>query len=636
MNKPLSDQARKKLILISFITIIGNLTQVPFEQMLMFIPLPILMFRMGWNGPVSKFLLFSFAISVPVYSMLLFDGQFETGAKNLLLLGMLAAKATELKTWRDGKIFSTIGIICPFVAVLFDLSPATTTISFIGMLAGFAMNHVVAMEAAGQKLPSFKNTAIVTAICFAWSLPIALFAYQVLPRLNQPAWGYNQYKKLETKTGVNDKMEPGAWTELFNNYETAFIVYGMTPQINVKEPYWRGPVLESFDGRAWRRNQSRFLEQNPTVDYFEEKNVQNITYRVLQEPTKYRYTFALDTPLMAAKTVRMGGDFALFTGRYLPVPTQFNWEGLHGEGVIPVKLTMEEKKLLTEVPVGNEKSKQLVLKWKSENDNPAYIAEQALNYFKENLTYSLIAPALGEHVVDDFLFVTKQGFCEHFSSSFSLLMRMAGIPSRIVNGYLGGEYDPYSNIWHIRQADAHAWSEIWIDGKGWIRVEPTSGLRTSNPVQQSESGANKYIWNWIKAKWYDTIDSLNSETKRAATISSWQSFISKTLFYLLLILFALAIIAISLINLNKYWNNRDIIPEVKAWKKFEKKLQKIINFKRENHQSIEVYLDIIPDENKWNKTKNIINNYLYLRFNNEKSNEVISQMNKWRGPEINK
>src|ERR1039457_5975328 len=115
----------------------------------------------------------------------------------------------------------------------------------------------------------------------------------------------------------------------------------------------------------------------------------------------------------------------------------------------------------------------------------AAIAERALSYFREQgFVYTLEPPLLGRDSVDEFLFGSKSGFCEHYASSFVFLMRAAGVPARVVTGYQGGDINPVDGYMIVRQSDAHAWAEVWLKGRGWVRFDPTAA---ASPVRV-ESG----------------------------------------------------------------------------------------------------------------------------------------------------
>jgi transglutaminase-like putative cysteine protease len=115
--------------------------------------------------------------------------------------------------------------------------------------------------------------------------------------------------------------------------------------------------------------------------------------------------------------------------------------------------------------------------WARETSDPRALLARAFQYFNREFTYTLEPPLLdAQNPYDDFLFQSKQGFCEHYAGSFALLMRAAGIPTRIVTGYQGGEVNPLNDELIVRQADAHAWTEIWLPAEGWLRVDPTGAV----------------------------------------------------------------------------------------------------------------------------------------------------------------
>jgi hypothetical protein len=102
---------------------------------------------------------------------------------------------------------------------------------------------------------------------------------------------------------------------------------------------------------------------------------------------------------------------------------------------------------------------------------------ELLQMFREQeFVYTMRPPKLAANSVDEFLFSTRRGFCEHFASAFTFVMRAAGVPARVVTGYQGGEFNPLGGYLVVRQSDAHAWSEVWIDGAGWVRVDPTAAV----------------------------------------------------------------------------------------------------------------------------------------------------------------
>jgi len=158
----------------------------------------------------------------------------------------------------------------------------------------------------------------------------------------------------------------------------------------------------------------------------------------------------------------------------------------------------------------NPKTRALANKWRSDpalNSTTDYVNRALLMFREQEYFYTLQPPLLGEHSVDDFLFTTQRGFCEHFTSSFVVLMRMLGVPTRVVTGYQGGAVNPVDGYMVVRQSDAHAWAEYWSPREGWVRVDPTaavaperieSDFRLSETPSDQEPGAVRDAWNMFR------------------------------------------------------------------------------------------------------------------------------------------
>ncbi|RTK99023.1 MAG: transglutaminase domain-containing protein, partial [Neisseriaceae bacterium] len=137
----------------------------------------------------------------------------------------------------------------------------------------------------------------------------------------------------------------------------------------------------------------------------------------------------------------------------------------------------------------NPRARQLAQQWRTNSRTPGEVVDHALRYFnRQQFFYTLQPPLLGSDSVDDFLFNSRRGFCEHYASSFVFLMRAAGVPARVVTGYMGGELNPVGGYLIVRQSDAHAWAEVWLGNAGWQRVDPTAAVAPAR-VQQDLASA---------------------------------------------------------------------------------------------------------------------------------------------------
>jgi hypothetical protein len=160
------------------------------------------------------------------------------------------------------------------------------------------------------------------------------------------------------------------------------------------------------------------------------------------------------------------------------------------------------RRLALQLPAGYDpQARALAQRWHDQfRGNANLVIRSALDLFHNEFSYTLNAPLLGRDSVDDFLFDTKRGFCEHFASSFTFLMRAAGVPARVVTGYQGGYFNKLGNYWVVRQSDAHAWSEVWLEGRGWVRVDPTAAVSPQR-VQLGARAAAGASAPWYQADW---------------------------------------------------------------------------------------------------------------------------------------
>jgi len=200
-------------------------------------------------------------------------------------------------------------------------------------------------------------------------------------------------------------------------------------------------------------------------------------YQLEVEPTDSRQLVALDLPTAAPDGTQLSLDYGLYTRRTLSALTQWRMRSASPATFEP-RLGSVLRRMALELPAGfNPRTVALGERWRREagNDDIA-IVRRALAMIRSDFACTLATPLLGHDSVDEFLFRQKAGYCEHFSSAFVVLMRAAGIPARVVTGYVGGYRNPIGGYWQVRRSDAHAWAEVWVDGRGWIRVDPTAAV----------------------------------------------------------------------------------------------------------------------------------------------------------------
>jgi transglutaminase-like putative cysteine protease len=276
-------------------------------------------------------------------------------------------------------------------------------------------------------------------------------------------------------------MEPGSIETLFLDDSAAFRAEfeGAIPQPS--DLYWRGPVLWNFNGQSWTGS---FYGSNIEAKALPELADSPWRYTVQLEPNERRWLFALDYPSIVPDKARISMDFQILKRQ--PVIQLLQYSMASNPDFIDMpKLPETLRGIALDLPQrNNPRTRELIEEWREQTPGDAALVRRILDHFnQEEFHYSLQAPLLGEHSVDEFLFDTRTGYCEHYASAFTVMMRMAGIPARVVTGYQGGWYNEIGNYMLIRQSDAHAWSEIWLPRSGWTRIDPTAAV---SPLRVAE------------------------------------------------------------------------------------------------------------------------------------------------------
>jgi transglutaminase-like putative cysteine protease len=383
-----------------------------------------------------------------------------------LLITLLGLKFLELKTLRDY-------FLCLFLFYLVILSSFLYSQSlWLGAWALLAVTVCTAglvqlVQPAG--LDTLQRLRLSGAM-LAKALPLMVIVYLLFPRISGTLWGLpaDAYSGL---TGMPDKVQPGSIRSLSQSSEVAFRVTFETTPPPMRELYWRGLVLWETDGHSWNRGQARASAPNSFFPLNEP-----VRYQVTLEASNKPWILALDLPASAPKDSRLQPDFTLESRE--PIRERKNYTLTSYTRYRTGGLGPVEQKRALQLPRNlSPRVRALAEAWRGTNTDALNVARAALDYFhRENFVYTLNPPLLDNDPVDEFLFDTRRGFCEHYASAFVTLMRAAGIPSRMVIGYLGGELNPAGHYLIVRQSDAHAWAEIWLPQRGWVRVDPTAAI----------------------------------------------------------------------------------------------------------------------------------------------------------------
>ncbi|OED39042.1 hypothetical protein AB833_15970 [Chromatiales bacterium (ex Bugula neritina AB1)] len=318
----------------------------------------------------------------------------------------------------------------------------------------------------------------ITATLFSQAIPIAMLLFLAIPRLSTPGWGNGDGKAV---TGLSSRMSPGSVAELSKSNEVAFRVEFDSKIPLPHQLYWRGPVLTGFDGTDWfiqpSINKSAY---SPGRDPFESEKTL-INYTVTMEPTYNPWLLALDTPISLPKKIDSNGleqplgridvQRQLISKDNLVRPTRYRMSSK-----LTDRFTTQTVPSASNLYIANTnpQSREFASRLRSGSTNDRLLVNRILQFFnQEQFHYTLNPPQLGPNSIDDFLFSTRRGFCEHYAGSLVFLLRAAGIPARVVTGYQGGELNGDYMI--VRQSDAHAWAEAFIDNQ-WQRFDPTAAV----------------------------------------------------------------------------------------------------------------------------------------------------------------
>ncbi len=435
----------------------------------------------------------------------------SAGTALLVLMG--AIKLLETARRRDQYIMIGASLFLLLAACLDRQGLLRAPLYLLDAWLCCAALAVVAYDA--QPADRFDSRAAVRLAgrTLTLAMPLALFLFLFFPRLPGAFWAIP--RSDAALTGLTDSMNPGSIAELTTSYEVAFRATFESRPPPPWERYWRGPVLHDFDGATWR-TVSRSPSQ-PPLQFLGNQ----YRYRVVLEPSQQHWWFALDTVTGSPSSkVMLTADSQLVASE--PVVESTSYTAVsntlsRSSGELSRAARRRETAL---PPERNPRSRQLAgeLRARAESDR-AFVAA-ALDFLRTGgFQYSLTPPRLGPDPVDDFLFDTRSGFCGHYASAFVELMRAGGVPARVVTGYLGGEWNPIGQYLIVRQSDAHAWAEVWLEGRGWTRVDPTGVVEPErlrrgilDLLPNAVSAQARFVWS---KPW------LNTLLQRWDTLNAW-------------------------------------------------------------------------------------------------------------------
>ncbi|MCH7822478.1 MAG: DUF3488 domain-containing transglutaminase family protein [Proteobacteria bacterium] len=440
------------------------------------------------------------------------------GPGSALLAIMAALKLLETRRRRDQFVLLFISVFLVMSSLLRE--QYLWSLPYLLLAVLLTMTAWLRMSAAESE--TMRQSFRTGSRLMLYAVPLALAMWIFFPRLASPFWAV----PIDTGTassGLSDQMSPGDISSLSLSYDVAFRVNFDNTIPAPRDRYWRGLVLQNFNGRTWTGNELTIASRPGDQIVF---SGAPIAYTVTLEPTRQQWVFALDMPYAwSLARTNIGPQQQLW--RMQAIDQRVAYDVIsYIEYQVDLELSRFLRDRYLDIPRrSNPRTVQLARQMRADaGSNAAFVEAVLLKFHEEEYFYTLQPPPLGSNSVDRFLFDTRRGFCEHYASAFAVMMRAAGIPSRIVLGYQGGEMNPMGDYLIVRQADAHAWTEIWLDGVGWYRVDPTAAVAPER-IDAGISGAMldgtaaawglsapsallhrlSLTWDAMNAKWNDWV-----------------------------------------------------------------------------------------------------------------------------------
>ncbi|BFM15381.1 protein-glutamine gamma-glutamyltransferase TgpA [Maricurvus nonylphenolicus] len=513
-----------------------------------------------------------------------------------LLVSACLLKLLEIRVYRD--LLLVVYLSYFLVATQFLFSQSMLTALYGGLCLWMVTATLLVVHQPSGHTAPFRSVRL-TGRMLLHCIPLMLLMFIIMPRLGS-FWAMPNLQHA-TKTGVSDSMAPGDFANLTRSGDVAFRVTFEGEPPPTKKLYWRGLVFSDFDGRQWRQADPDDYFDGEVVSWFDKREpgwkglIENsgeaLAYSVIMEPSHQPWLYALPSAVAVEPEIGLARDFRLVKQGNVTQRIQYQVKSYLDYQLEVDPLPQWRLRRELQLPDGfNPQARATAQQWYQESGSPQAYLQRVLGFYNQSFTYTLQPPLLGEHSVDEFLFGSQRGFCEHFSSSFVFMMRAAGIPARVVVGYQGGEYNELENYLIVHQYDAHAWAEVWLEGRGWLRVDPTaavapqrieSGLDTALPVAEVFS-LQRYRQNpflnrlrleldALNYRWHRSVLGYDSQ-KQAETLRNILGEVTPQRLVMFVALVGGGILL--LVALHLYWQRRPQPqdPAINAYRRFTDKL----------------------------------------------------------------
>lgn len=531
-----------------------------------------LLFWRGWvtfrgNRMPPRWLLLPVAALAMMSVLITYRTFFGREAGVAMLSLLLALKLLEMHAKRDLFVVLFLSFFLILAGFFYSQSIGTALMTLAALIA--ILTTQLSFQYTGA-VPPLRKRLQFGATILALAAPVTLVLFLLFPRIQGPLWGMPGDAQ-SGRTGVSDTMSPGNISRLALSENIAFRVKFSGPVPPQPKLYWRGVILGEYDGRTWKQVRLRSSASRAPALQVRDGETH---YQVTLEPHNQAWLYVLDMPRMVPKLEKMptsvNYDVQIVTAS--PVSDRVRYDAVsHLDYDLHLNESPDALRRWLVLPPGfNPQTLEFATRLRARASSSVETVNAALRHFREQkFVYTLEPPLLGRNAVDEFLFTTRAGFCEHYSSAFVVLMRAAGIPARVVVGYQGGEINPADDYMEVRQSDAHAWAEVWLENRGWVRIDPTAAVapnrieqRLSNVIPRTILGGlitlddtgNPWIsaltalrnrWSAINNGWNQWVLNYTPESqKRFMEWLGFEQFDWRTMIALMIVLATLAVAAV--------------------------------------------------------------------------------------------
>ncbi|MGB5324362.1 MAG: DUF3488 and transglutaminase-like domain-containing protein [Pseudomonadales bacterium] len=398
-----------------------------------------------------------------------------------LLILAFSLKLIEVRTRRDMFLVFNLALFIVAASFLFSQS-ILLALYQVGSIVLIFTAMVATQHALHNRAPMLSLRKALRLV--AQAVPVMLLFFVVFPRIG-PIWSVPS-SGGGAGTGMSDSIEPGDIARLNQSSKLVFRVDFESNMPSRIDMYWRGIALEYFDGRKWSALDAQDALESGTAagggrgTSQVELYGQPLRYNVVYEPSQKNWLFALPVAyLQSGRNETLQGVYRTVDNNLRQRTRLVQRAELRMESYMDYRYGIvlgdsERARNLALPARSNPRARRFARRMRENSASAAEFVAQLQRYFTEQaFFYTLEPPQLGQQTVDEFVFDTRKGYCEHYANAFAFMLRAAGIPARVVVGYQGGELNPHNDTLSVRQLDAHAWLEYWQPGRGWLRLDPT-------------------------------------------------------------------------------------------------------------------------------------------------------------------